>query len=202
MMYVRRDLDAMDPRYRVNFINSLSGFKSANLIGTACERGSTNVSVVSSAFHIGANPPLMGFIFRPDVAERHTLDNIRTTKQFTVNHIGADFVGAAHQTSARYPRAVSEFDVTGLTASFVGDFKAPRVGESRLCLGMELRQEIPLEINGTHMILAEIVWVEVDGSAIQEDGFVDLVSLNSVTVSGLDSYHRVEPGQRYPYAKP
>jgi hypothetical protein len=67
---------------------------------------------------------------------------------------------------------------------------------------MELRQEIPLEINGTHMILAEIVWVEVDSSAIQQDGFVELVSLNSVAVSGLDSYHRVKPGQRYPYAKP
>lgn len=202
MIYSRHDLDTMEQRYRANFVNSLSGFKSANLIGTACERGSTNVSVVSSAFHIGANPPLMGFIFRPDVAERHSLDNIRATKQFTVNHIGADFVGAAHQTSARYPREVSEFDVTGLTARFIEGFKAPKVDESPLTLGLELRQEIPLEINGTHMILAEVMWIEVDDSAIHEDGFVDLVSLGSVTVSGLDSYHGVEPGQRYPYAKP
>ena len=49
------DIAAMDDRYRVFFVNSLSGFKSANLIGTASPDGIHNLCMVSSVVHIGSN---------------------------------------------------------------------------------------------------------------------------------------------------
>ena len=202
MLYDRQSIEIMSQRFRANFVNSLSGFKSANLVGTVDAGGVTNLSVVSSAFHLGANPPLMGIIFRPDIAERHTLDNIRATKVFTLNHIAPDFLVQAHQSSARYPREISEFEMVGLTAVFESDFAAPLVGESKLSVGLVLREEIPLAINGTHMIIGEVQFVQLTETAVADDGYIDIEQLATVSVSGLDSYHSTARIDRLPYAKP
>ena len=45
------DLANMDNRHRVNFINSLSGYKSANLIGTSSRKNEDNLAIVSSVVH-------------------------------------------------------------------------------------------------------------------------------------------------------
>ena len=62
--FSREEIDQMTQRYRATFINSLGGFKSVVLIGTKDKNGQENLSIVSSLFHIGANPPLCGLIFR------------------------------------------------------------------------------------------------------------------------------------------
>ena len=69
----------MEVRKRAAFINSLTGFKSASLIGTIDNNKKTNLSIFSSVFHLGSNPALVGFINRPDSVERHTLENILQT---------------------------------------------------------------------------------------------------------------------------
>ena len=53
------DLAQMEKRYRAQLINSLSGIKSANLVGTINKDRQTNLSIVSSVFHLGADPALM-----------------------------------------------------------------------------------------------------------------------------------------------
>ena len=66
-MHITADkLEALLQRQRVTLINCLSGFKSANLIGTQDGQGRTNLAIISSAFHLGADPALLGFISRPD----------------------------------------------------------------------------------------------------------------------------------------
>lgn len=49
-------------------------------MGTVNKIGHTNLAIFNSVIHIGANPPLMGFISRPNSGERHTLENIQETK--------------------------------------------------------------------------------------------------------------------------
>lgn len=190
----------MEPLFRRNFINCLSGFKSVNLVGTISEKGETNVAIFSQVFHIGASPPLMGVLVRPDSVDRHTLQNIRATKVFTLNHIQADFYQKAHQTSARY--STSEFEATGLTPAYYEGFSAPFVQESPLQIGLRLAEEHRLEINGTHLLIGAVELVHVEPEAIMEDGFLDLERLGSITCSGLDSYHSTQLLGRLAYAKP
>ncbi|MEO8762599.1 MAG: flavin reductase, partial [Bacteroidia bacterium] len=109
------DILGFEQRYRATFINSLGGFKSLALIGTRGSNGTTNLATFNSLFHIGANPPLFGFIIRPDSVERHTLNNIYETGSLTINHVSEGFYMAAHQTSARYDSSISEFSATKLT---------------------------------------------------------------------------------------
>lgn len=58
-------ISEMDQRFRTHFINSLTGFKSLNLVGTVNESGITNLAVFSQIVHLGADPSLIGMIVRP-----------------------------------------------------------------------------------------------------------------------------------------
>ena len=132
MHFTKQAIADLENRYRAHLINSLSGFKSANLIGTQDSNGQTNLAIVSSVFHLGAHPPLVGMIIRPHSVPRHTLENLLATKQYTINHVNKDIYNKAHQTSARYDKDESEFDATGLSTEYLNDFTAPFVKESKL----------------------------------------------------------------------
>lgn len=191
-----------DKRSRANLINSLSGFKSVNLVGSLNSKKQTNLSVVSSAFHLGANPALLGIIFRPHNVSRHGLENILEMNFFTLNHINPEMLKAAHQCAARYPRETSEFDATGLTPLWRKGFKAPYVQESFVQLGLELAQHVPLKINDTEMIIAEIKELYAPQECLHTDGYLDIEKAESISVSGLDSYHKTQRIGRLSYAKP
>lgn len=203
MQYIdHQTLLNMPPRYRAQVINSLSGFKSANLIGTKNEQNDNNLAIFSSVFHLGASPALVGFISRPDSVERHTLKNIQQTKQFTINQVSESFWQAAHQTSARYGDGECEFQQTGLTPLFIGRVNAPFVKESRLKYALKLKEIVPIQLNNTVLVIGEITNIICDKAAIKSDGYIDIESLNTVMVSGLDSYHTSNRLSRLSYAKP
>ena len=192
----------MEKQERVHFVNSLGGFKSVGLIGTQNKAGQTNLAIVDSIIHIGSNPPLFGMIFRPGIVERHTLENILETNFYTINHINESIYKQAHQTSARYDRGISEFDVTDLNPEYKNDFLAPFVGESHVQLAMELREKIDLSINNTTLIIGEVKVVYFPEDCLQKDGFLDIEKSESITCSGLDSYHKTNRIDRLSYAKP
>lgn len=191
-----------EQRYRATFINSIGGFKSLALIGTRSKVGNSNLAAFNSLFHIGASPPLFGFIVRPDVVERHTLSNILETGEFTVNHINETIYKQAHQTSARYAKNVSEFDTTHLTPEYKAGYFAPFVKESHINIGASFVQKIDLQENGTIMIIAKIKSVSIPSNCLASDGFIDIEQAGSITCSGLDSYHRTQKIARLSYAKP
>jgi flavin reductase (DIM6/NTAB) family NADH-FMN oxidoreductase RutF len=115
MIITKQNILDFEKLYRATLINSISGFKSANLIGTISSRGNTNLAIFNSVIHFGSNPSALGFLMRPVSVERHTYENIIDTGSFTINHINKEIYRQAHQTSARYEKELSEFDACGLT---------------------------------------------------------------------------------------
>jgi flavin reductase (DIM6/NTAB) family NADH-FMN oxidoreductase RutF len=202
MKFTSGDIQSMDRRRRAAFINSLSGFKPANLVGTADANGQTNLAIMSSAVHLGSDPPLLALIVRPGGEERHTLTNILATGHYSFNHVTGPLVEAAHQTAARYHRDVSEFDAAGLTAAWREGFDAPLVAEADIRLGMVLREHQHLRINDTHLVIGEIILAEVPDRCLRDDGAVDLEEADTVALSGLDTYYRPYTLKRMAYAKP
>jgi flavin reductase (DIM6/NTAB) family NADH-FMN oxidoreductase RutF len=192
----------MEKQERVHFANSLGGFKSVGLIGTQNNKNQTNLAIVDSILHIGSNPPLFGMVFRPGVVARHTLENILETGFYTINHINEKIHKQAHQTSAKYDRDCSEFDVTGLTPVYKNNFYAPFVKESNVQLAMEFKEKIILSINNTVLIIGEVKDVYFPEDCLQKDGFLDIEKAESITCSGLDSYHNTTQVSRLSYAKP
>nr|WP_324257534.1 flavin reductase [Cellvibrio fontiphilus] len=202
-MHIRlEDLEQMEQRKRAHLINSLGGFKSLVMLGTQNVQGQTNLAVFSSFFHLGANPALCGLIVRPDNGERHSLNNIMATELYTINHVHQAIYQQAHQTSASYPALQSEFAATGLTEQWLGNFFAPFVQESRVKMAVQLAQRVDLDINGTILLIGKILEIHVPDNIISRDGFIDLEAAGSLTLSGLDSYHRTQKLARLSYAKP
>ena len=202
MQLDRHAIGRMPTRRRAAFVNSISGFKPANLIGTANTAGNTNLAIMSSVVHLGSHPPLLALIVRPGGEERHTLANLLATGCFTINHVTSAIIEAAHQTAARYPQHVSEFEATGLTPQWHAGFSAPMVGEATVKLGLQLREHQKLAINGTHLVIGEIVIALFPDNGLMDDGSLNLSACDTAALSGLDTYHRGVPVKRMAYAKP
>jgi flavin reductase (DIM6/NTAB) family NADH-FMN oxidoreductase RutF len=201
MHITQQQIKHFESQYRARLINSLSGFKSANLVGTINEKGVSNLSIVSSVFHIGADPALVGMIIRPHSVPRHTFENILQTKHYTINHVSRDFWQQAHQTSARYAQNISEFSAVGLHEEYLAPCLAPFVQQSKLKYALELREVIHLAINGTELVLGEVTDIVLDQQALRKDGYIDIESIQTVSLTGLDSYHTSQRLGRLTYAK-
>ncbi len=195
------DLLEMESRPRAAFMNSLSGFKSASLIGSIDNKGNTNLAIFSSVVHLGSNPALIGFINRPDSTSRHTLENILETNCFTINHINSTIYREAHQTSARYPKNISEFGATGLTPEFLPLLKAPYVKECQIKYGLEFVEKHELKINGTILMIGKVVEIIIPEDCLLSDGGIDIQKAETITISGLDAYYTTQLLSRLTYAK-
>lgn len=196
-------IDTWDRFFRANFINSLTGFKSVNLIGTADAKGNTNLGIFSSIVHIGSNPPYIGFINRPVEASPHTITNIRETGFYTINHINTSIMEQAHQTSAKYPAEVSEFTAVGLTPQFNNSIKAPFVKESKVKYALELEEIVPIKWNNTFLVIGRILFVVLeDDIASARDGYLHLDKAGTICSNGMDGYYSTELIDRFTYAKP
>lgn len=202
MQFDQAALENLESRYRAALINSVSGYKPANLIGTANARGESNLAVMSSVVHLGSHPPLLALVVRPGGDERHTLANLLASGEYTINHISSDIYRQAHQTAARYPAERSEFAATGLQEQWLVGFSAPFVAQAAVKMAMQLRQHMPLEINGTHLVIGEIVRLELPDNALRSDGSLNLPAADTVALSGLDEYLTATALARLCYAKP
>ncbi len=189
--------------YRANFINSLTGFKSASLIGTINAQGVPNLGMFSSMVHIGSDPALIGYINRPVAAAPHTLANIKANGFYTVNHIHPAFLAQAHQTSAKYPDEVNEFTEVGLTEEYIEGVQVPFVKESAIKYLLSLKEIIPIQLNDTFLVIGQLEQVRIE-AAVQpaQDGFLHLDEAGSICSNGLDAYYKTELIDRYSYAKP
>tara|TARA_B100000780_G_C20983367_1_gene393058 strand:+ start:25 stop:645 length:621 start_codon:yes stop_codon:yes gene_type:complete len=199
--FSKSQINKMDKIFRLNLINSCTGYKSANLIGTVSEKGIYNVAIFSSITHLGSDPALLSFIVRPTTVPRDTYKNIMDNKIFTVNHVYVNDIKDAHHTSARYPSIISEFDMTGLEKEFIDDFKAPYVKSSKIKLGCKFINKYEIKENNTLLMVAEINDIYCDNNIIQNDGWLSLDKAKTVTINGLDGYALPALLDRYKYAK-
>lgn len=200
--YTNSDIRNLDKLFRLNLINSCTGYKSANLIATMSRVGITNVAVFNSVMHIGSNPPLLGFIMRPATVPRNTLENIKNTQYFTVNHIQKNMIEQAHQTAAKYDETVSEFEQTGLEEEYLDSFYAPYVKQSTIKMGCRYVNEYHIKENGTHLIIGEIEHLYFEEGIQMPDGWLRLEDAETMAINGLDGYALPVLLDRFHYARP
>ena len=200
--FSKEKIDNLDKIYRLNLINSCTGYKSANLLGTIDSDGNTNVAIFSSITHLGSNPAMIGFVLRPRTVPRNTYNNLFKMKFFTVNHINIDDINDAHHTSAKYPKEISEFDKTNLEPEFLDGFVAPFVKSSKIKLACKYLNEYSIKENDTILVVASIEDLYVEKEILQEDGWLRLDHAKTVAINGLDGYAKTKLIERFEYARP
>ena len=201
MYFSNEDIKNLPRIKRLNLINSVTGVKPGNLIGTRSKENS-NLAVISSIVHMSTNPPLLSFMLRPDhKVRRHTYENIKSEGFFTINSITDSFIEQEHYTSAKFDRKVSEFKECNLTEEYLSDFTSPFVKESNLKLGMSYVESVFIKSSNTIMVVGKIEHIYISEHAINKDGLVDLEVLKTVGISGLNSYYKLKKLADFPYAR-
>ncbi len=200
--FSKKDLEELPSRQRVHLVNSISGYKSANLIGTRSADGIPNLAIFSSVIHLGSNPALFGFVSRPKGVERHTYDNIKSTSHYTINAITKTMYQDAHHTSAKYKASESEFSMTSLEESYKDNFPAPFVKQSPIQIGFHFVNEYPIQENGCILIVGAIENVYISQNLLHKDHWAQLDRADIMTVTGLDGYALPKLEDRLEYARP
>ena len=202
MKHFTRDyINKLDKVSRLNLINSVTGYKPANLIGTISKSKQENLAIFSSLVHLGSKPPLLGLITRPDSVPRHTYSNIIESKFYTINHIHDKMVQRAHMTSAKFEQNESEFDRCNIKSEYVQGLIAPFVKESQVKIGMKFVEEIKIKSNNTILIIGEVINIITSEIYIKKDGSLNFDKLDTVCISGLDTYYNTSEISKYPYAR-
>lgn len=198
----KQDIQSLERKKRLNIINSITGIKPANLIGTVSGGGQPNVAIFSSVVHLGSNPALLGFITRPTgEVPRHTYENLKEIGYYTINQVPTSIIKNAHYTSAKVDRDDSEFVRMGLTEEYIENFQPPFVKESNLKIGMRFEEEIAIKRNGTILIIGSIEHINVSAEAVSEEGYLNLEKLETAGISGLNSYYELKFIESFPYVR-
>ncbi|MDA0794060.1 MAG: flavin reductase family protein [Bacteroidetes bacterium] len=200
--FQKEDLEGFSKIYRLNLINSVTGYKSAHLLGTVSPSGFENLAVFSSVVHLGSNPALLGFILRPTTVPRHSHANMKAKGIFTLNAISKGQIEDAHHTSAKYSEEISEFDQTQLKPQYKDGWEAPYVHGAPIQMGCRYLNEYPILENDTILIVAQIEHLYIDSPLLGEDGWVQLDQGEIVSINGLDGYALPALLERFVYARP
>lgn len=201
MLLNKQQIEDFDRKYKLNVINSISGIKPANLIGTQSKEGKNNVAIFSSVVHLGSSPAQLGLIMRPQGNNpRDTYANIMDTKFYTINHVSTSFIKKAHYTSAKLERGVSEFEKMNIEKEFINNFYAPFVKESPVKIGMKHLQNIPLP-NGCIFMIGEVEMISLPETSINELGQLNLESYDCAGISGLNTYYSLHKLATFPYVR-
>jgi len=202
MYFSKQDLAEAEKIKRLNIINSVSGIKPANLIGTKSNNGINNLAIFSSIVHLGSNPAHLAFVMRPsEEVRRHTYENILENGFFTINHIHTNFIEQAHYTSAKFGADISEFETCGFNEEYLMDFNAPFVKESTLKMAMKHVESIPIKSTNTLLVVGEVQHLFIPDHAMDEQGQINLSLIDDVGISGLNSYYKLQKLAEFPYAR-
>ncbi len=200
--FEKEDIENLPHLSKINLVNSGTGYKSANLIGTKSKDGISNLAIFSSVTHFGSSPAIYGFVLRPTTVRRNTYDNIMESGVFTLNPVFEERIADAHHTSAKYPTEISEFDKTNFEEEYKDDCHAPFVKGAPLQIRMRFLEEVPIKANGTILVLATVEKMYVREEMLSEDYFIDLSKGNIAAVTGLDGYGVPKSIERLSYQRP
>ena len=202
MYYSKEDIENLNRVKRLNIINSITGIKPGNLIGTKALNGNSNIAIFSSIIHLGSHPPYIGFVLRPaNKIRRDTYENILETGSFTINHIEENITKKAHFSSIKFADDVSEFEKLNLNEEYLDNFYAPYLLESKIKIGLSFAEEIDIKINGTKLIIGQIKHLYIPDDCMSSEGYLNLEKAKSIGIGGLNSYYSLSHRSEYPYAR-
>ena len=78
---------------------------------------------------------------------------------------------------------------------------APFVRESKLKMAMKFCEQHPISINDTCLIIGEVQYLVLPENSMDPEGHLDLSVIETVGISGLNSYYHLEKLAQFPYAR-
>jgi len=170
-----------------SLLNSLIGPRPVVLIGTQSDGDGNNLAIFNTFQPLGSSPPIFSVLIRPLDQSRHTYENMKTQKEWTVNFIRPEWVKAAHQTSQHLPKKESEFDSEVLIPEAKVGISAPFVKDAPIQMHFTWLREIAISENETRLVLGRLreLWTKVD---LHLDQRLDFEKFPVLSSWGLSHY--------------
>ncbi len=119
-----------------------------------------NVAPVNWTMPINTDPPLVASAVEEGIL---THELIRTTGEFAVNVLGADWLSQILYCGRRHGAREDKFKASGLTPIPCRTLSVPRLAEA--CAHLECRVESSTEHDGVTLFIARIVHAEVESAS-------------------------------------
>jgi flavin reductase (DIM6/NTAB) family NADH-FMN oxidoreductase RutF len=145
---------------------------------TVSPAGISNLAPFSFFTVVCVLPPMVSLTIarNPDGSEKHTLRNIRGTREFCVNVVTAPVWKEMVDSANGFPEDESEFAQTGLCEIPSVKIRPPRVAKVPIHLECKLDQVIELGPNRHPLVIGEVVYFHVD-PACMTNGYIDMRKL-------------------------
>ena len=166
---------------------------------TVDKDGNPNLSPFSFFNVFSANPPIL--IFSParrvrDNTTKHTLHNVKATKEVVINVVNYDMVHQMSLSSTEYPEGVNEFEKAGLSMLPSDIVKPFRVAESPIQLECKVNDIISLGSEGGagNLVICEVVKLHISEDVLNADQTINQEALDLVARAGGSYYSRAKKG--------
>ena len=192
------DWSQWDRHYRGRFFNSLYGGRS---VGLLCTQGAVwNAAPVSQILHVGAHPPQVGVLMRPDSENHQTRSNLTLQPWASLHFMPISDAERVHQASAAYGPEASELALLGWSHCPWTAYPVVALDDALLSLCLEVHEVLDLR-NGTSLYVFDIR--EVTSNAQPDTLGHWPLSEKMLHSQGLEHYgHAVMPHGPLPYARP
>lgn len=161
--------------------------------------GNPNLSPYSFFNVFSANPPIL--IFSParrvrDNTVKHTLENVKATKEVVINMVSFNMVHQMSLTSTEYEKGVNEFEKAGLTMLQSDIVKPFRVAEAPVQFECKVNDIIELGKEGGagNLVICEVVKFHIDDEVLNVDETINQQKLDLVSRAGGSFYTRAKKG--------
>lgn len=166
---------------------------------TLSASGKPNLSPFSFFNVFSANPPIL--VFSParrvrDNTTKHTLENVKATKEVVINVVNYDIVQQASLSSTEYAAGIDEFLKSGLTKLPSDLVKPYRVAESPVQFECKVNEIISLGENGGagNLVICEVVKMHISELILDGNGNIDQHKIDLVSRLGGNWYSRSNVG--------
>lgn len=166
---------------------------------TLSASGKSNLSPFSFFNVFSANPPIL--VFSParrvrDNTTKHTLENVKATKEVVINVVNYDIVQQASLSSTEYAEGIDEFVKSGLQKLPSDLVKPYRVAESPVQFECKVNEIIALGENGGagNLVICEVVKMHISELVLDENGNIDQHKIDLVSRLGGNWYSRSNVG--------
>lgn len=166
---------------------------------TINKEGQVNLAPFSFFNFFGSNPPII--IFSPsrrvrDNTTKHTLENVKETKECVINIVSYELAGQMSLTSAEFAGDVNEFEKANLKAAPSVRVKPPRVEASPAQYECIVKDIISTGDQGGSgsLIICEVVHVHLREDIFEEEGKIDPKRVDNIARMGRSWYTRASQG--------
>ncbi|MBU0567651.1 flavin reductase family protein [bacterium] len=158
--------------------------RSTVLISTMNKEGRPNAAPFSFCMPVSSKPPLVAFSSAP---KRHTLSNIRATKEFILNLPGEKMLSGLWICAKPFAPGINEIEEAGLTEEKGKKVSVPRIKEAFGWIECLFKSEI--EAGDHFIVIGEVVFAEIkEEGCLCKTGNLDLKKVSPLLHLGGNEF--------------